>query len=182
MADYFKQLGGDHFFQSTRTGIKTCLFMTGCKMAELPETRYAARRYIEEFSPADYFVLHRYISDTFTTANAEILATHLVLCCFDPYMLHRLIDRLCSLVPETSRSTVEYLAHSIDTIANNFYYMPGTFDSMYDIAQFYYTLQWYDHALYYYKKSMALFGPNANSQYYAGICEQHGSAQGGTEV
>lgn len=173
IAEYFKQIGGDYFFQTLRTGIKTCLFMSGFKLADLPETQCAARKYIEEFSPSDYFILHRYISDTFSEANLEILASHLTLTCYDPYMYHRLNQRICTLLPEADKSTVNYLLHIIEKIALNFYYLPGTHDIMYDMASMYHTLKQYENAFKYYEQSMETFGTKLNPLYYSAICQYH---------
>lgn len=173
IAEYFTQIGGDSFFQTLRTGIKTCLFMSGFKLAELPETQFAANRLVEGFSPSDYFILHRYISDTFSEAHLELLATHLTITCYDPYMYHRLNQRICTLLPEADGPTVEYLIHIIDKIARNFYYIPGTHDIMFDIAYLHHTLKHYEQAFNYYEKSMEIFGMQLNQLYNSAICQYH---------
>jgi tetratricopeptide (TPR) repeat protein len=173
IGQYFIKSGGDCLFQTQRKGIKTSLFVSGMQFSDLPETQNAASRYVEGFSPADYFIIHRYISDTYPTANLDTLASHLVLTQYDPYMYNRLHERILHLLSESDTATLEHLLQSMRRIASNFYYMPGSHDILFEMAYLNQTLKRHEDAANYYQKSIKLFGKKFGSLYNLAICEYH---------
>jgi len=173
IADYFVRVGGDYFFQSSRKGIKTCVFASGMHLSQLPKTTYAMSQFVEDFSPADYFILHRYISDTFQTAKLDLLISYLVLTGYDPYMYNRLHGRIQTLLTESDQMTIDHLLTSLHRIANNYYATPATGDTLFDIALTFQTLHRYSEANQYYQESIKYFGKQYGSLYNLAICHHH---------
>ncbi len=175
IGQYFTRTGGDYFIQTPRDGIKTCVFISGLNFADLPATKYAIDHYIEGFSPADYFILHRYISDTFNDAKLDLLVSHLVLTGYDPYMYNRFHERIHLLLENADASVLAHLFNSLPQIASNFYYTPSAHDLLFDLAYVYQTVKKYAEACEYYQRSINIFGKKfgalynlAISQYYLG--------------
>lgn len=169
---YFKHIKGDYLFQTLRKGLKTCLFVSGSQFADLPHTSLAFNQYAQEFSPADYFIIHRYISDTYFTAQLDTLASHLVLTKYDPYMYHRLSERICQLIPDSDAATVKHLMKSAKNIANNFFFSPDAADVMFDLGQMFQMANDYATAYKYYERSIKIFGQKHDTVYNMAICLQ----------
>lgn len=169
---YFKHINGDYLFQTLRKGLKTCVFMSGAQFADLPNTSLAFNQFVQEFSPADYFIIHRYISDTYHTAQLDTLASHMVLTKYDPYMFHRLCERICQLIPEADDITVKHLLKSAKNIANNFFFSPDAADVMYDLGLMFQAAQDYAAAYKYFERSVKIFGQKYNPVYHMAICLQ----------
>lgn len=170
---YFKIKGGDSFMQSRRKGLKTLLFTLGADMVDLPRTQLAAEEHIEGFSPADYFMYHRKISDIKNKCDADILASHLSLTRYDPYMFNRLAPILNDVAVKAALSTQLYLKELMPKIAENFYWMPESSDVMFHIGLFFHTLKDYGEALDYYDQSLALYGDVYNTCYNIALCQYY---------
>lgn len=155
IAQYFKHTGGDYFLQTSRKGIRTGVFFSGFKLSDLPETTYATNILVEGISPADYFILHRRMSDSFQECSLDTIASHLAFSGWDPYILHKLNARICNQnqVDEADPATIEYLAAKMPKFEENFYAMPKSDNTLFEIAVFYHMAKLYDKAAEYYKKS-----------------------------
>ena len=173
IGQYFTRTGGDCFIQTPRDGIKTCVFSSGLRFSELPSTKYAIDQYVEEFSPADYFIIHRYVSDTYKDAKLDTLASYLVLTGYDPYMYNRLHERIHSQLEDADTAVLAHLLNSLPKIADNFYYTPSAHDLMFDIAYVYQTVKRYSEACEYYQKSIDIFGRKFGSLYNLAISQYH---------
>lgn len=171
IAEYFKNTGGDAFLQTTRKGIRTSVFASGVEFKTMPETSYAIDKYIEEFSPSDYFTLHRRISDTFETCDLDTIAAHLCLAQWDPHIYNRLSGRITSLVPEADSDTITYLAHNMPKIAANYYQMPKSDCVLFEIAVFYHAAKQYAHALNYYQQALPIVGNQFGLLYNIALCQ-----------
>lgn len=170
IAQYFKHIGGDYLIQTPRKGIKTCLFSQGISFSDLPATTRTFNQCVQNFSPADYFIIHRYISDTFQEAKLDTLVSHLTLTGYDPYMYHRLSDRICQLIPESPAMVIQSLLEYAKKIADNFYYTPSASDALFDIACLFYITKQYETALHYYKRSLETCGKHFGSLYNSAMC------------
>jgi tetratricopeptide (TPR) repeat protein len=173
IAEYFKAKGGDSHLQSHRRGLKTNVFCLGADFDELPNMRRSVNTYVEGFAPADYFILHRHISDHFKTLEAPLLATHMEVCLHDPYMFHRLAPRINEIINDTDTMTRAHFMNMMPLIDENYYFMPASHDTMFDIGIFYHTVKEYDHAIEYYERSEALFGEQFNLYYNMALCHYY---------
>lgn len=173
IAQYFSVRGGDYHLLSQRKGLKTNVFCLGAQLDDLPETQRAIAQYVDNFSPADYFRYHRFMSDNFNNADADALAAHMELAQHDPYMFHRLAPRINEVIMDAVRSTRQQFIDMMPLIDENFYYMPASNDTLFDIAVFYHTVKEYDLALEYYQRSEALFGDRFNIHYNSALCHYY---------
>ncbi len=172
-ARYAKRSGGDCVMQGKRKGIKTNVFSFGMQLTDMPRTNSAIACYIQGVSPADYFTYHQHISDQYSELSAQVLVTHLNFSGWDPYMFHRIVSRLCAVVAEADEATKQYLCDGMDKIAANYYYMPVSADTSFDIGIMLHTLKQYQRAFDYYQQSEALFGENFNVFYNKGLCQHY---------
>lgn len=174
IGEYFKVSGGDFFSQTNRKGLKSMVFVSGIELKPMIETRYALKQWIEDLSPADYFLLHRRMSETYQECNIDAIASHLALTGWDPYIFHKLNTRICPLVDEADPSTVDYLASNMPKIAANYYYMPRGDNTNFEIAVFYHMIKDYKTAVEYYRKSEPYCTDSKFGLYYnVALCEYH---------
>ncbi len=171
IAEYFKNTGGDAFLQTPRRGIKTSLFSAGFHLKDLPDTSIAIETYVEEFSPSDYFNLHRRISDSFNECEIDALSSHLALAEWDPHIFMRLSGRLISLVPEADSDAITFLAHNMPKIADNYYYMPQSDCVLFEIAVYYHAIKHYADALKYYAAAQSYIGDKFGLVYNMALCK-----------
>lgn len=170
---YFKNSGGDSFLQTARKGIKTSVFASGFNFSELPETAVAIEEWVEGFSPSDYFTLHRRISDSFHECALDTLAAHMQLAGWDPHIYLKLTNRVTSLVPEADRDTIDFMAHNMSKMAENYYHMPKTECILFEIGVFFHAIKRYDEAEKYYKLAHPYVGEQYGLFYNLALCQHH---------
>ncbi|MHB1947655.1 MAG: tetratricopeptide repeat protein [Gammaproteobacteria bacterium] len=174
IGEYFKNSGGDSFLQTSRKGIKTSVFTSGFKINDLPETRYAVDEHVEGFSPADYFTLHRRISDSFNECSLETIAAHMHLAGWDPHIYLKLTNRVTSLiVEEPDTESLLFMAHNMPKMAANYYYMPKSECILFEIGVFYHAIKHYKEALEYYQKALPFVGEQFGLFYNMALCQSH---------
>lgn len=171
LSEYFKNSGGDAFLQTPRRGIKTSVYSSGFLLKDLPETSLALEKDIEGFSPADYFNLHRRISDSFQEAELEALSSHLALSGWDPHIYIRISSRIIALVPEADHDAITFLASNMDKIAENYYYMPQSDCVYFEIAVFFHAIKRYEQALHYYELAAPIVGEKFGLVYNIALCK-----------
>lgn len=171
LGHYFKNTGGDFFMQTPRKGIKTSIFCAGLKLADLPRTMLAAQQYLEGFSPADYFTIHRRMSDSFEECNLDTLASHLHLTRWDPHMFLKIKNRIISLVNEAEPDTLEFMTANMSKLAANFYHLPKTPCILFEIAVFFHAIKDHETALSYYERAQPFIGEQFSLRYNIALCQ-----------
>lgn len=173
IANYFKNSGGDYFLQTPRKGIKTSVFVSDDQLQDLPETSRAIEHYVEGFSPADYFTIHRRLSDSFQEANLDNIAAHMNLTGWDPHIYLKLASRVTSLVEESDADTINFMAAKMPRMAANYYYMPKSECILFEIAVFYHAIKRFDEALNYYHQALTYVGEQFGLYYNMALCQHH---------
>jgi tetratricopeptide (TPR) repeat protein len=173
IAEYFKNSGGDYFLQTPRKGIKTSIFSSSYKLADLPQTRLALNEYIEGFAPADYFTLHRRMSDTFQECSLDTIAAHMNFSHWDPHIFTKLANRVNSTIDDAESDTAIFLASNMHKIAANYYYMPKSDCVLFEIAVFFHTIKHFEDALTYYQEAKKYIGDQFGLFYNTALCEHH---------
>lgn len=170
IARVFKSSGGDAVLQTPREGITTAVFACGVEFSNFPETSLALEEYIEGFSPGDYFLLHDQVCNEDKDVKLEVYAALLSMSCWDPYVYTLVLDRVVELLDEVDCDTLEYLSHNMHKIAENFYFIPGTDDVLFNVGLFFHEAEKYDEAIPYYKESITVFGEQHVTLYNLAIC------------
>ncbi len=173
IATYFKNSGGDYFLQTPRKGIKTSVFYTEALAHTMPETRVAIEKYVEGLSPADYFTLHRRMSDAFQECSLDTIAAHLNFTGWDPHIYLKLASRVNSLVGESDADTVNFIANNLHKMAANYYYMPKSDCVLFEIAVYFHSIKRYDDALKYYLEAKKFVGEQFGLYYNLALCQHH---------
>ncbi len=173
IANYFKNCQGDYFLQTPRKGIKTSVFCGHFQLKDMPETSLAIQQYIEGVSAADYFTLHRRVSDSLQEYTLEAIAAHLHFALWDPHIYLKLTNRIVSLVEESDLDTINFIASNMSTLASNYYYMPKSDCVLFEIAVFFHAIKRYEQALQYYLEASKYVGRQFSLFYNMALCQHN---------
>lgn len=173
IGQYLVNGGGDYFPQSSRRGIKTCVFSSGFRYSELPETRMAVKEHVEGFSPSDYFNLHRHMSEKAQECDLDVLASHLQMSEWDPNIYVRMSNRISSVIGEGDSDTVNFLINNMHKLAENYYYMPKSECILFEVGVFYHAIKRYKDAFTYYKQAEQYVGEQFGLHYNIALCLHH---------
>lgn len=170
IARYFKACHGDSFYQSQRDAIISTAFGFGFKFEKMTETNLALQQLITDFSPADYFNLYEHIEKNNNKCELDMLASFLNLSGWDPGVFDIIDARISDLVADAEQEIIEFLADNLHKVADNFYYVPGCNDTLFDLGVFYHETEDYKQALKYYNQSRQYFTPEWEVLFNSGYC------------
>lgn len=173
IGQYLVNGGGDYFPQSSRRGIKTCVFSSGFRFSDLPDTRAAVKELVEGFSPSDYFNLHRHMSEKSQDCDLDVIASHLQMSEWDPNIYIRVSNRISSIIGEADSDTVNFLVNNMHKLAANYYYMPKSECILFEVGVFYHAIKRYEEAYEYYKQAEKYVGEQFGLHYNMALCLHH---------
>jgi tetratricopeptide (TPR) repeat protein len=173
LSNYFKNSGGDAFLQTPRKGIKTSIFASNFNLSDMPETSAAIKYYVEGVSAADYFTLHRRMSDSFQECSLDVIAAHMNFTGWDPHIYLKLANRVTTLVDEADSDTINFMASNMHKMAANYYFMPKSECILFEIAVFFHSIKRHHDALDYYKQAQKFVGQQFGLYYNMALCEHH---------
>ncbi len=170
LAQYFKNADGDYFLQTLHRGIKTNAFISGFKFKNLPKTKIALDKYFEDFSPCDFFNLHKVMSDQITEASLDTISAHLHLSDYDTHVYQKMSQRIVELIPSADEEQIKALADNMHKIAEHYYFMPKAECVLFEVGVFYHAIHEYENAMDYYKQSVKYIGADYAVHYNIGLC------------
>ncbi len=174
IGEYFKNSGGDAFLQTPRKGIRTSVFSSGFKLSDLTQTWHAIDEWVERFSPADYFALHSRMRDSYQeVTQLDIIASHLELARWDPHIYLKICNHLISLLESSDAETIDFIAHNMPRLAENYYFMPKTECVLFEIGVFFHAIKNYEQALKYYLSAHEFVGDQFGLFYNTALCQHH---------
>ncbi len=167
---YFRECGGDYLHQMMHQGIATSLFIMGQRFGHLPETRQAAMSYLNDLGHNYIYKLSRHLRDTKFDSNLETLLAGLSATQWDPRVFDSCLDVLLTKVKSATVALLYDFTQGMAKIAANFYYVPGTINTLANIALFFQEIRNYAAALHYYQESLRYFDINVEVLYNMGLC------------
>ncbi len=170
IGEYMQNAGGEYCLQTPRKGIKTAVFSCGFGLSDMGETQRALSDWVEGMSPADYFTLHRRMSDTFNECQLDTIAAHMQLAGWDPHIYMKLASRVRTLIKDTDRDTLNFMTAGMHQLAANFYDMPKTDCVLFEVGLFFHTLKNYAEAAKYYTQARHFMPENYSLSYNLGLC------------
>lgn len=171
IAEYFKNTGGSAFLQNPRHGIKTAVFTSQLPLKTLPRTQVAIEKYIDDYSPNDFFVLFEKLCNVSEDSSLEVIASFLQMSGWDPYIFAKLAKKIHALLENANSETIQFLANNMAKIAENYYYMPATHCVLFEIGIFFYTLKQYEIAMQYFISSKNYIGESFGFFYNIALCQ-----------
>ncbi|OGT41513.1 MAG: hypothetical protein A3F13_03680 [Gammaproteobacteria bacterium RIFCSPHIGHO2_12_FULL_40_19] len=170
IGEFLKKSGGENFIQSFRENIVSGVFSSGFSLNVLPQLAYAAKQMIQGFSPTDYFLIYEHFTEHYKECSLEVMSSYLNLSAWDPYVFDHISDHLCELSCEGDPEVVSYLAAHMHHIAANFYHLPTSSDTLFNIGLFFQNISRFEEAIEYYAKSQQFFGESDVVLFNIGMC------------
>jgi tetratricopeptide (TPR) repeat protein len=170
IAQFFLKNKGAVFLQEPFDAFATCAFSLGFDLALMPSVRHSLRETIEYFCPGHFFHLYDHFENTIEKANLETIASMLNYTHWDPAIFALAGDRISELMDGADLDVVAYLARNMYRIRENFYFVPGVEDILFNIGVFFYELEEYDQAIEYFQESSNYFDDSYELFYNLADC------------
>ncbi|MCX7125059.1 MAG: tetratricopeptide repeat protein, partial [Gammaproteobacteria bacterium] len=160
IGEYLKKSGGQYVIQSFRENIVTGVFSSGFALDNFPQLQLATKKMISEFSPTDYFLIYEHFIENYKNCSLEVMASYLNLSAWDPNLFDHISEHLCELAFEADPDVISYLETHLHLVADNFYYLPSSDDTLIGIGIFFQNIGKSEKAIHYYELSQLYFGNN----------------------
>jgi len=172
ISQYFKLTGGDSFNQFTEQALTTSAFISGFQFADMQETSLALETSLNAFGHATINNLFLNYNFTANLGNIEAILPFLGAIRWDPRAFNSCRDIIISQIRNgyARTSDIEDLKEKMPKIEENFYMLPKTADTFFDIGVFFQEIMHYEQALEYYHKSIQHFGEKDITLYNMGLC------------
>ncbi len=151
-------------------GILIAAFAFGARFEELPETRLTLAQLLGVFSPGHLYDVAKHFGQTKRAARLEGIVALLELTLWDPVVFADFLPVIVAALPEAAPPVVERLAGSLERITANFYFLPGTLDTFFQVGLVFQELGRHEAALGAYEESLAWFGETGGTRYNMGLC------------
>lgn len=173
IARYFELLGGDYYMQCSRDAIVTAAFLLGATIHDCSEFQFALDQHVSEFSPADYFNFYEHIEANSKSYKLDTLASALNLSRWDPGLYSEVSPQMSLLLEkgDSDNDIIEYLKRYLHRVADHYYHMPGSNDTLFEVATFFQEIDDYSTALAYFELSRRYFPSTWELEFNSGYCE-----------
>lgn len=172
ISQYFKITGGDSFNQFTEQALVTSAFISGFEFAEMHETSLALETSLNSFGHST--INNLFLNSNFTAnlLNIEAILPFLGAIRWDPRAFNSCRDMIINQIRNgyARTSDIEDLKEKMPVIEENFYMLPKTVDTFFDIGVFFQETMHHERALEYYEKSIHHFGEKDITLYNMGLC------------
>lgn len=171
IGQYFQAHKGDCYLQNTQQGITSAAFTFGYKFDNLPKTKQAAINYLDNFSVGNLFNIYTHIEQVRNTCSLEILVAYLNCTRWDNRIFDLCLSTILHRIAQNSDPlNINNFTAIVENIANNFYYLPGACNTLFNIGILLYNLSQYHLALNYYQRSITYFGKSDIVLYNMALC------------
>lgn len=172
IGQYFRLTGGDSFNQFTEQSLTTCAFVSGFKFAEMHETSLALETSLNAFGHATINNLFLNYHFTANLVNIETILPFLEAIRWDAGAFNSCRDVIIAQIRNgyARKTDIDDLIEKMPVIEANFYLLPNTIDTFFDIGVFFQETMHYESALEYFQKSLQKFGEKDITRYNMGLC------------
>ena len=170
IAEFFRLQNGDAFLQEEYDAFATGAFSLGFDFASMPTLNAMLKQTIGGFSPGHFFHLYEHFDKTVKSASLETIVSMLNFTFWDPAIFDLASDRISDLLDDADDDVVQYLLRKLPLIADQFYFVPGANDVLFDVAVVYQEMGQYDQAIIYFKQSLKYYPATYEFHFNMGYC------------
>jgi tetratricopeptide (TPR) repeat protein len=170
IGQYFKQCGGDFYYQTLQQEIVSCAFVLGQTFKTLKPTKHMLLTHFDQFGPGNLFNFYHHISATKHQCKLTTLLSYLNATLWDPQIFDELLPYILTLVEQSDETTVKDLLLILPKIAANFYYVPGGANTLLNIGILLQKLGKYSEALNYFQQILQDPKQHVIAYYNMGLC------------
>ena len=169
IARYCQLQQGRAIVPASHAGLKTCVLQFGVK-ADLTNFHQVTNQFVLKDSPADFFNYHKLVADHYESVSLAMLLSYLTRANFDPYGFSLIYKRLLALLPTADYESILCIKSLLPKVLANYYSMPGSLDSCFDVGVVYHALKEYQLAKSAYLLSLDYFGEQFNVVFNLALC------------
>lgn len=170
IAKYFELRGGAVCLQDTFDRFASGAFSLGFSMAEMPLLQATLDGTFKSFAPGHYFHWYDHFDDHIAQASLEAIAALLTYSHWDPAIFDLAATRISELMDEADVDVVDYLSRHLPEVANQFYFVPGCHDSLFNVAVFFQEQEEYEKSIPFYMRSIRFFGESYATLFNIAFC------------
>lgn len=134
------------------------------------ETHRAYQRQVIDFGPDDFFKLSKHVAQHAETMSVEDILSYLRLAFFDSQVLMLCTPRLAALVGEMKRKERESVKQALDQVWETYFPLGESADVAWHLAGLFYEMDDFHKAIYYFEKSLEIYGPYSGTLCNLSVC------------
>jgi len=170
---FCEQQGGLALFPDhEHTSINIGCFVLVHEVERYSETRSAYQRSVQDFGPDDLYRIYRSARQQSGDMSVDDILAHLRLSLYDSHQCRYYLPRLLELAPTLDKNKRQAVTSAIEQVWKAYFPLREVFDLPYQIADLFYALEDYQHALLYFERSVKIYGPHTGTLYNMAVCHQ----------
>ncbi|MES2003475.1 MAG: SAM-dependent methyltransferase [Bacteroidota bacterium] len=166
----FELSGGYCFRQTMPSDILTSAFFSGVTENEMPQTNVALMNHLDTNGPGALLNMYKLLVEQGNKMTLAQLFSILELLHWDCVALDGSAQALYEKLENASVDMLGCLAKSLPKAYHQFYYTPGSIDTIFTIAWLLQRTKQYEAAMIYYDLSISFFGPTEHTLFCKAIC------------
>lgn len=168
---YFERRGGEAVHQRSQLPVVTSLFLAGSRLGSLPWTRQAAAELLEAHGPGHRFALYQHLAATRHRCALETMIASIASAGWDPELFNLFLEGILARLPEAHPMEVADLTEALHRVADNVYDLPGSTDTLANLAVVFEAAGDHRAALLYFRQSIGRRGERPETLYGMGLCQ-----------
>jgi tetratricopeptide (TPR) repeat protein len=148
-----------------------CLLMVG-EAADYVETKRAYQRYVQDFSPDDFYCISQHAQQYVANMSIEQILAYLRLSYYDSYQFAHYLPRLVELAGTLNADECQFLTYAIDKVWELYFPLGEVLDLANYIACLLYEIGDYQRSLIFFERSIEIYGQHTGTLYNMALCYQ----------
>ena len=170
MGRYVENCGGSSLVPTPRDGLRTVALGYGIDFASYPVFHGRLQYHLESFPASSWYLIYRCFKENCSGPELRHLVSFLALSEWDPYIFDKFINEFIDKISTGTRVVQNELRVGLKLLAENFYYLPSTFDTPFQVGLCYFHLGDFHEALPLMQTSIEYFGQQYHSVHCMGLC------------
>lgn len=144
--------------------------MFAIRQDNYPSLRFSFEEHIVDFGPNDFFVLQKSLKEEVKAPGLKALVALLKLSRWDADVFYKFRDGILDQISCCGSKLRADLCRGLSTMWKHYYLMDQGKDIAFEIGRVYYGIRDYDHAIIYYRISIAQMGDHHVTNHNMGLC------------
>lgn len=168
----FVERAGGLALHAARSGspFEIAAFLTDPEHAAYTETRRAHAEAIERLGPDDFFVIKKAIERSHREWTAQEILAWIRMSGYDFNITFGCLPALWALAPGADPALRSALRRAVHEVWESYFPIGEQRDLAFSLAALLFAMDYYDDAITFYERSVALYGPTAMTAYHLALC------------
>ena len=157
ISEFMRKGSGSGMIDQKKGLIVTGIFTTGFLLDEFLHFNSITEQILDGFTPSDYCLVSDSFVENHHQYSLQTLVAHLNLLSWDPALFFQVSKRVRILAEQENSSRVSFLLKKMNSMIDDFYYVPKKSDEPFQIGLFLQRMKQYEKAILCYQKSITYF-------------------------